>query len=72
MQTPIPVQLEQWIKTVQNKRSPYDLREASILHLKNIRDIIDQVIRENGRSNNTWKSNNKRWKLPYLEIHTLA
>ena len=60
MQTPIPVQLEQWIKTVQNKRSPYDLREASLLHLKNIRDIIDQVIRENGRGNHNWKSNNKR------------
>lgn len=60
MQTPIPVQLDQWIKTVQNKRSPYDLREASMLHLKNIRDIIDQVIRENGRGNHSWKSNNKR------------
>jgi len=60
MQTPIPVQLEQWIKTAQNKRSPHDLRESSILHLKNIRDIIDQVIRENGRSKNTWKNNIKR------------
>ena len=60
MQTPIPVQLEQWIKTVQNKKSPYDLREASMLHLKNIRDIIDQVIRENGRSNFNWKSTTKR------------
>ena len=60
MQTPIPVQLDQWIKTAQNKRSPYDLREASLLHLKNIRDIIDQVIRENGRGNHNWKSNNKR------------
>ncbi len=60
MQTPMPVQLEHWIKTVQNKKSPYDLREASMLHLKNIRDIIDQVIRENGRSNFNWKSTTKR------------
>lgn len=67
MQTPMPVQLEQWIKTVENKRSPYDLREISILHLKNVRDIIDKVIRENTREplkNNTivkdWKRTNKR------------
>jgi hypothetical protein len=63
----MPVQLEQWIKTVENKRSPYDLREISILHLKNVRDIIDKVIRENTREplkNNTivkdWKRTNKR------------
>jgi len=58
----MPVQLEHWIKTVKNKKSPYDLREASMLHLKNIRDIIDQVIREreNGRNNFNWKSTTKR------------
>jgi hypothetical protein len=56
----MPVQLEQWIKTAQNKKSPYDLRQASLLHLTNIRDIIDQVIRENGRNNYTLKSPHKK------------
>ena len=56
MQTPVPVQLDQWIKTVQNKKSPYDLREASILHLKNIHAIIDKVLKENTRPATThWK-----------------
>jgi hypothetical protein len=57
----MPVQLEQWIKTVQNKKSPYDLRETSILHLRNVRDIIDKVIRENTRQ----EINVKDWKRPH-------
>jgi hypothetical protein len=60
MQTPIPVQLEQWIKIAQNKKSPYDLRETSLLHLKTIRDIINRVIYENEKSNHFWRSNNKK------------
>lgn len=66
MQTPIPVQLEQWIKTVQNKKSPYDLKEMSILHLKNVRDIIDRVIRENTKETinrspiKEWNKTNKK------------
>lgn len=60
MKTPIPVQLEQWIKTVENKKSPYDLREISILHLRNVRDIIDKVIRENTREPS--KNFVKDWK----------
>jgi hypothetical protein len=60
MQTPLPVQLEQWIKVVQNKKSPYDLKEMSLLHLKNIHAIIDKVIKENSRHEivkNNWKNN---------------
>jgi len=61
MQTPVPVQLDQWIKTVQNKKTPYDLREASILHLKNIHAIIDKVLKENIRPSPTqWKTTTKR------------
>lgn len=66
MQTPIPVQLEQWIKTAQNKKSPYDLKEMSILHLKNVRDIIDKVIRENTKESinrspiKEWNKTNKK------------
>ena len=44
MQTPLPVQLEYWIKIAENKKSPYDLRQNAILHLKTIRDTIDKVL----------------------------
>ena len=60
MQTPLPVQLEQWIKVVQNKKSPYDLKEMSLLHLRNIHAIIDKVIKDNSRQEmvkNNWKTN---------------
>ena len=60
MQTPLPVQLEQWIRVVQNKKSPYDLKEMSLLHLKNIHAIIDKVIKENSRHEmvkTNWKTN---------------
>lgn len=45
MQTPMPVQLEHWIKLVDNKKAPYELREAAILHLTKIRDTIDKSLR---------------------------
>jgi hypothetical protein len=44
MQTPIPAQLENWIKIVENKRSPQDLRTNAVLHLTAIRDIIDKSL----------------------------
>jgi hypothetical protein len=46
MQTPLPVQLENWIKIVQNKKTPADLKNITKLHLRNIRAIIDQVLEE--------------------------
>lgn len=47
MQTPLPVQLEQWIKNVQNKKAPFDVRQTSMTHLITIRDLLDKVIRSN-------------------------
>jgi hypothetical protein len=44
MQTPIPAQLENWIKIVENKRSPQDLRATAVLHLTAIRDIINKSL----------------------------
>ena len=44
MQTPIPAQLENWLKIVENKKSPQDLRQNAILHLTEIRAIIDKSI----------------------------
>jgi hypothetical protein len=49
MQTPLPVQIEHWIKIAQNKKSPQDLRETSLLHLRNIHAIIDKVIKDNSK-----------------------
>ncbi len=49
MQTPLPVQLEYWIRIAENKRSPYDLKQNAILHLKAIRDTIDKVLVESTR-----------------------
>jgi len=46
MQTPIPVQVEQWLKVVNNKKAPYDLKQSARLHLINIRDIIDRSLKE--------------------------
>jgi hypothetical protein len=62
MQTPLPVQIEHWIKIAQNKKSPYDLREVSLLHLRNIHAIIDKVIKDNFRQEtlkNNWKNKSK-------------
>lgn len=44
MQTPLPVQVEYWLKIAENKKSPYDLRQNAILHLITIRDTIDKVL----------------------------
>ena len=44
MQTPIPVQLENWLKIVNDKRSPQNLRETAVLHLTEIRAIIDKSL----------------------------
>jgi len=44
MQTPIPAQLENWLKIVENKRSPQDLRSTAVLHLTTIRDIINKSL----------------------------
>ena len=49
MQTPMPVQLEHWIKLVNNHKAPYELREAAILHLTRIRDTIDKSLKNNSR-----------------------
>jgi hypothetical protein len=46
MQTPIPVQVEQWLKIVGNKKAPYDLKQSARLHLINIRDIINRSLQE--------------------------
>ena len=44
MQTPIPAQLENWLKIVNDKKSPQDLRYSAILHLTAIRAIIDKSL----------------------------
>jgi hypothetical protein len=46
MKTPIPVQVEHWLNIVNNKRSPYDLKQTARLHLINIRDIIDRSLKD--------------------------
>lgn len=46
MQTPLPAQLEYWLKIAGNKKSPHDLKQNAVLHLKSIRDIIDKVLAE--------------------------
>ena len=44
MQTPIPAQLENWLKIVNDKKSPQDLRYSAILHLTANRDIIEKSL----------------------------
>jgi hypothetical protein len=51
MQTPLPVQLETWIKNVQNKKTPYDIRQTSMSHLIALRDLLDKVIKLNHTRN---------------------
>jgi hypothetical protein len=51
MQTPLPVQIEYWIKIAENKKSPYDLRQNAILHLTTVRDTIDKVLGDSSRQN---------------------
>ena len=52
MQTPLPVQLEHWIKILENKKSPQDLKDHALLHLTNVRDIINKSINGNMRTKN--------------------
>jgi hypothetical protein len=40
----MPAQIENWLKIVENKKSPQDLRQNAILHLASIRDIINKSI----------------------------
>lgn len=44
MQTPVPAQIEHWIKIATDKRSQATLKEDAMLHLSTIRDIIDQTL----------------------------
>lgn len=44
MQTPIPAQIEHWLKIVENKKAPRDLKESAVLHLTAIRAIIDKSL----------------------------
>lgn len=44
MQTPVPAQIEHWIKIATDKRSHGTLKEDAMLHLSTIRDIIDQTL----------------------------
>lgn len=44
MQTPLPAQIEYWMKIVGNKKSHPTLKEDAMLHLSNIRDIIDHTL----------------------------
>lgn len=54
--TPLPAQVEYWIKIVENKRSPMDLKSNAVLHLRAIRDTINKVIDT---------PTPKRWNTPY-------
>lgn len=44
MQTPLPAQIEYWMKIVHNKKSHPTLREDAMLHLSTIRDIINETL----------------------------
>jgi hypothetical protein len=48
--TPLPVQLELWIKTLKNKSTPTNVKEVTELHLRNIRAIIDDVLADSNKS----------------------
>jgi hypothetical protein len=55
----MPAQLEHWLKIVTNKKSPYDLRQQAVLHLTNIRDIIDKSLRNNNQQGKQYKNENR-------------
>lgn len=44
MQTPLPAQIEYWMKIVTDKKAKPTLREDAALHLTNVRDTIDSVL----------------------------
>ena len=52
MNTPIPAVVENWINIINNKKSPYDLKNMAILHLTNIRDTIDKSLKKEQRQKN--------------------
>jgi hypothetical protein len=56
--TPLPAQLEYWIKIVENKKSPMDLKSTAVLHLRSVRDTINKVIDT---------PTSKRWNNPYIK-----
>jgi hypothetical protein len=56
--TPLPAQLEYWIKIVENKKSPMDLKCNAILHLRTVRDTISKVIDK--PTPKTWNQNYRR------------
>ncbi len=58
MQTPIPAQIEHWLKIVENKRSPHDLKESAVLHLTAIRDIINKSLGTNSKKHGQRKHEN--------------
>jgi hypothetical protein len=59
MTTPIPAQLEHWLKIVNNKKSPNDLREQAVLHLTTIRDTIDKSLRKPVTQGKQYKNENR-------------
>jgi hypothetical protein len=44
MQTPLPAQIEHWMKIVHNKKSHPNLKDDAMLHLSTIRDIINETL----------------------------
>jgi hypothetical protein len=48
--TPLPVQIELWIKTLKNKSTPTNVKEVTELHLRNIRAIIDEVLTDSAKA----------------------
>lgn len=44
MQTPLPAQIEYWMKIVIDKKAHATLKDDAALHLSNIRDTIDGVL----------------------------
>lgn len=43
-QTPLPALIEYWINVASNKKTNRESKDAVLLHLKNIRDIIDDTL----------------------------
>lgn len=44
MHTPLPAQIEHWLKLAINKKSQADARAVAVLHLTRIRDTIDDTL----------------------------
>jgi hypothetical protein len=52
MQTPLPAQIEHWLKIVHNKKAQASLKDDAALHLTNIRDIIDESLAARKKNEN--------------------